>query len=110
MTSPAVAADLKRKPAKARAMRERTVYQFGVLLCRRLLEDSHSSLSTRMDTYVKGAMARFRYSAARLDTSFFTKQFKIEDHEWKEATGLSETYFASRILAYVCGEDRQRVP
>ena len=96
VTAPSVVADLKGKPARARAMRERTVYQFGVLLCRRLLEDAQSSLSTRMDTYVKGAMKRFRYSAARLDTSFFTKQFTIEDHERKEATGLSETYFASR--------------
>lgn len=70
VTTPSVVADIKGKPARARAMRERTVYQFGVLLCRRLLEDAQSSLSTRMDTYVKGAMKRFRYSAARLDTSF----------------------------------------
>jgi hypothetical protein len=108
VTAPSVVSDLKGKPARARAMRERTVYQFGVLLCRRLLEDAQSSLSTRMDTYVKGAMKRFRYSAARLDTSFFTKQFTIEDIERKEATGLSETYFASRSSLLMSAEKIDR--
>ena len=108
VTAPSVVSDLKGKPARARAMRERTVYQFGVLLCRRLLEDAQSSLSTRMNTYVKGAMKRFRYSAARLDTSFLTKQFTIEDHERKEATGLSETYFASRSSLLMSAEKIDR--
>ena len=39
---------------------------------------------------------RFEYSCARLEETFFTKQFTIEDIERKERTGLAESWFAGR--------------
>lgn len=104
VTSATVATDLRNRPGRARVMRERTVYQFGVLLCRRVLDDERTSLSDRMRTYVEGSLKRFEYSAARLEVTYFTKQFKIEAIERKEATGLSETWFASRASKRMSAE------
>jgi hypothetical protein len=53
-------------------------------------------VSKQSRAFLEGALVRFEYSCARLEETFFTKQFTLEDIERKERTGLAESWFAGR--------------